>query len=74
MNTSYDLNSTPKTIDRSKYIESLMDFSTPMSTISNNLMSTKNFNDFNSTILNKLSQKFYEHKIHFNNTQNNHCT
>jgi UDP-N-acetylglucosamine transferase subunit ALG13 len=70
MNTSYDLNSTPKTIDRSKYIESLMDFSTPMSTISNQWITIKNSNELNSTILDKLLQKFNEHKIHFHNTQN----
>jgi hypothetical protein len=63
MNTSYDLNSTPKTINRSRYLESLMDFSTPMSTMSNrwiNNLTTKNFNelhekisfDDNSTIIN----------------------
>jgi UDP-N-acetylglucosamine transferase subunit ALG13 len=70
MNTSYDFNSTPKTIDRSKYIESLMDFSTPMSTISNQWITTKNVHEFNSTILDKLLLKFNEHKIHFHNTQN----
>jgi hypothetical protein len=67
MNTSYDFNSTPKTIDRSKYIESLMDFSTPMSTISNHWMTHESNN---STILDKLLQKFNEHKINFHNTQN----
>jgi hypothetical protein len=60
MNSSYDLNSTPKTINRSKYIESLMDFSTPMSTVT----------ESNSTIVDKLLQKFDEHKNHFYQTQN----
>lgn len=65
MNTSYDLNSTPKLTDQNKYIESLMDFSTPMSTIS-----TQTFNETNSTIVNKLLQKFHQHKTNFSNTQN----
>ena len=69
MNTSYDLNSTPKTINRSKYIDSLMDYSTPMSTISNQI-STKGFNEDNSTIINKLLEKFHEHKTNFYQTQN----
>jgi hypothetical protein len=64
MNTSYDLNSTPKTINRSKYIDSLMDYSTPMSTISNV------FNEDSSTIINKLLEKFNEHKNNFYQTQN----
>jgi hypothetical protein len=53
MNTSYDFNSTPKTNNQNKYIESLMDFSTPMSTISNrwiNNTTNKNFNIFNENI------------------------
>lgn len=65
MNTNYDMNSTPKTIEQSKYIESLMDFSTPMSNLSNQRV----FHDSNRMIIDKLLQKFYEHKTNFNHTQ-----
>ncbi len=73
MNTSYDFNSTPKALDRSKYMESLMDFSTPMSTISNQNHSTKNLQENSSakcTLLDQLLQKFHEHQNHFHHTQN----
>ena len=53
------MNSTPKTI-----IESLMDFSTPMSNITNTRLT-----DSNRMIVDKLLQKFYEHKTNFNRTQ-----
>lgn len=53
--------STPKPLDQSKYQESLIDFSTPMSTIS----TAKS----NSTIIDRLFEKFHEHKIHFSQTQ-----
>ncbi|CAF2338885.1 unnamed protein product [Rotaria sp. Silwood2] len=82
MSTSYDLNSTPKTINQSKYIEPLMDFSTPMSTISNRCISNttiindkiicthNNNNTNNETIIDQLLKKFNEHKINFHNTKN----
>ncbi len=66
MNTSYDMNSTPKTIDQNKYIESLMDFSTPMSNISNSRLIKI---DSNRLIVDKLLRKFHEHKTNFNHTQ-----
>jgi hypothetical protein len=63
-NNSYEMNSTPKTIDQSKYIESLMDFSTPMSNITNTRLT-----DSSQMIVDKLLQKFNEHKTNFNHTQ-----
>ncbi|CAF0740781.1 unnamed protein product [Rotaria sp. Silwood1] len=80
MNTSYALNSTPKTINQSKYIESLMDFSTPMSTISNRWISNTTLindkiihiqnNTNNETIIEQLLNKFNECKINFHHTKN----
>ncbi|CAF0741560.1 unnamed protein product [Rotaria sordida] len=77
MNASYDLTTTPKTINRSKYIESLMDFSTPMSTISNRWISNttiKNFNEFDEKISsdNVINLPIINDKIiHINNNNNN---
>ena len=65
MTANYEmmLLSTPKIHDQNKYHqESLIDFSTPMSTIPNVKP--------NSTIIEKLFEKFHEHKTHFSQTQN----
>lgn len=53
------MNSTPP-----KRIESLMDFSTPMSTMNNSRIGQANGN-----ILEKLFQKFHEHRTNFHQTQ-----
>ncbi|CAF0896835.1 unnamed protein product [Adineta steineri] len=57
MNTSYDLDSsTPNIINRNKYFESLMDFSTPMSTISTRWMNNTKTSHSNEKISSDNSQ------------------
>lgn len=66
MNISSNSNCTPKLLEQTKHIDSLMDFSTPMSTIP-----TKTCPQTNSIVItNKLLEKFHEHKQNFSHTQN----
>ena len=65
----FQMNSTPKIIDRSKFNESLMDFSTPMSTMNQSRMANKSPPNSNMNILEKLFQKFQEHRTNFHQTQ-----
>lgn len=73
MNRSYEYDSTPKPFNRSKYIESVMDFSTPMSTISTRWMMNnsqlKNSIDDNN-VYDQLLRKLHEYKVSFYHTKN----
>lgn len=69
MNTSFDFNSTPKIIERNKYNESLMDFSTPMSTIVQSTTARKSPSNGSMKIFDQVLQKFHEHRTNFGQTQ-----
>ncbi|CAF1383076.1 unnamed protein product [Adineta ricciae] len=77
MNTSYMSNSSPNAIPRNKYLDSLMDFSTPMSGTSKHPFERSQSSTViemtdkhqQETIVDQLQQKFREHEMNFQQTQ-----